>query len=494
MANTVIHFGNKHMLRRIVSLLFLLACGASIVGAQNTFTEEFIFVDGTVIRYPSQFLIYDQSYDRMFMADDQTDIYIYVLYPTTIQRHNLDTLAKAMNFYFDNETVYQPGDEEPISIGGREGVQFRYTVEQDLSYDRWYVALPVQNGESIAIMRVQPNIDQDITQDPDTELALAILENAHFVDFRANLQTVLGNSMPVDEDWMIEYGDNWRANTDNQTLQRDETEIVVDVYSPAEIEALDLKNDPIELLYYDVYAPSDSTIAFDPTTINFERIGAHDGVRYQYFDTVDGEAVQRAYFLAPLGEGSVLALLMVSPVGSLILQDSEVRDMIQTVRPSGTLPPLSMMELNNGYILNDLIEIRFPDYWHLRENDNNTITLATLDTNLYIAPFNANYVAEQGYSGDLATALVKITTPQDDSVILNPDDVLIGTLENGHAYAELQYMETYDERTYPRIVWLIALEDESLIFIGVIPQPGVEAIAATALAESLAIANTIVLK
>lgn len=478
------------MLKRLIILL-LITIIVSNISAQDSFTEEHIFVDGTVVNFPSDFLIYDEGYDRIFMANEQTDIFIYMLYERTIQAQELTSYSEILEFYFNGAEHYELGAEEAITVGDREGVQYRHTVESRPDYERWIVALPVGDNGSVAVLRIQPNIDNDVEELQEADLALQIADTLQFIDFRANLRTVLGNSVPFDDVWMIEYHDTWLANSVEQTLTRDETVISVFAYSPEEVTALDLKNDPIELLYFDLFAPVDSTIEFNPENIAFVNIRGLEGIRYSLLDTVDGETIQRVYFLAPLLDESIVALEIISPIGTNILQDEEVQDIIQTIRPLDTLPPISMMALDNGYILAGVAEVRFPVYWRVREFEDGTITISTQDSSLFLLGFSPDVAIERAYPDDLAATLLNIVSPLDESVVLNPDDVMLGTLESGNPFAQISYTENDGERSYPRTVMAILLDDDAVVFAGLVPQPGIEMLSDEATAEAMAIVNTI---
>lgn len=463
------------MLRRFFVIIILIFI-VGIVAAQDEFPEEFIFVDGTTVNFPSDFLVYDEDYEDMYMANESIDMRFYIVYERTIQSQSLDSLPIILEWYFGDDT-YEIGEEEVIMLGGREGISFSYD-------DTTLIVLPVGENGSVAVVTVE-------LSGGDKNLALSIIETLRYESLGTGIETVLGNSFTFDETWMIEYPDAWIANTIEQRLMRDDVTLSVAVYSAEEIIALDLKNDPIELLYYELFAPVDTSVEFDPTQIVFLNIRGLEGIRYRFSDTVAEQVVQRVYFLAPLTSEDVLAVEMTAPIGSNILQDNDVQDIIQTIRPDGTLPPIEMMALDNAYILQDIGEMRFPAYWRVREYDEGAISLSTLESNLYFVPFNSNISIQRDYPDDLASALLDIVSPLDESVVLNPDDVEVGTLQNGNSFAQTSYIETSDTRTYPRTVIVVLLDDNSLVFVGIIPQPGIDEISEQTLIETRAIINTI---
>lgn len=463
------------MLKRFFAIM-TLSLFVGLVSAQNDFPEEYIFVDGTIVNFPSDFLIYEEDYEDINMANETIDLRFYIVYERTIQSQELDSLPVILEWYYGDDT-YEIGDEEAIVIGEREGIRFEDGNDT-------VIVLPVGDNGSVAVATIR-------LDGGDEDLALSIIETLRYESLGSAIDTVLGNSFTFDDTWMIEYPDAWTANTIEQSLVREDVSMAVSVYSAEEIVALDLKNDPIELLYYDLFTPVDETVEFDPSAIVFLNVRGLEGIRYRFADTVDDATIQRVYFLAPLTEVDVLAVEMTAPIGSNILQDADVQDMIQTIRPDGTLPPIEMMALDNAYIVQDIGEMRFPVYWRIREYDEGAFGLSTLESNLYFVPFNSSLSTQRDYPADLVAALLDIVSPLDESVVLNPDDVEVGTLQNGNRFAQTSYIETNDTRTYPRTVMVVLMDDNSLVFIGIIPQPGIDEISEATYNEARAIINTI---
>lgn len=476
------------MLKRFFVMLCLLWI-VGLVAAQDDFTESYTFVDGSVVNYPSDFLVIYEDYDEMDLASPLTEIQFYIVYERTIVSRDLKSLPEILDWWWGSGTGYDPGDEETIIIGEREGIQTSYQNSDDV--DVQVIAMPIGENGSVAIVSILPNSENDVDEIEEEAVVFSILETLHYEDLGRGFDTILGNSFTFDDVWMIEYPDPWLANSIDQEMTLDDVTIRVAVYSEAEINALELKADPIELLYYDLFAPVDETIIFDPENISFINIRGLEGIRYAVRDTVDDEPIQRVYFLAALNETDVLAMEITAPAGANILQDTLVQDMIQTIRLDGTLPPIEMMPLDSTFILEGVGEIRFPEYWLATQNENDTITLSTLDTSIYLVPITAADSIEYGYPDDLVAALLGIVSPLDDSVVLNPDDVETGSLQNGNHYARTTYIETTESRSYPRTVMVILLDDDSLVFVGYLPQPGIEAVSGSALNEVLAILNTI---
>lgn len=467
------------MLKRLFVLLCLLWI-AGLTLAQDGFSEEYVFVDGTIVNFPSDFLTIFEDYDEMHLANDSIEIQFYITYERTLLSRELETLPDVLNWWWDDSTIYKIGAEEAIIIGEREGIQF-------IRDDERMILLPVGGNGSVAVITII--LGDDSLE--DESLVFSIIDSLHAEDSGTSFDTILGNNFTFDDSWIIEYADDWQTDTAGQTLNREDVFLTMSVYSSAEIEALELKDDPIELLYYDLFAPVDETIEFDPESISFINIRGLEGIRYALLDTINEDNVQRVYFLASLNDEDVLALEITAPVGTNILQNEDIQDMIQTIRPEGSLPPIEMMSFDNAFNLQGIGAMRFPAYWRARDNDDDTVTLSTVDIYVFIVPFDATYSLEQGYPDDLVSALLTIASPLDESVILNPDDVETGTLENGNAFAETTYIETNDNRSYPRTAMVILLEDNAMVFVGYSPQPGVEELSETNQNEVRVILNTI---
>jgi len=474
----------------------LLWSGAVLAQDDTTsesFTEEYIFVDGTVFTYPADFLIYDEAYDSVFLANDQTDMFFYVVYERTILSQDLNDLPTILRWYLPEDVEYEAGDETAIIIGEREGISFTYEVDSSPDFDRELYVLPVGENGSVAVVRVQPNVDRDVEELEERDLALTMIQTLTFEDFRGDLSTVLGNSITFDTQWMIEYPDDWLANGIEQTLSRgDDTTITVSAYSPDEIAILNLKDDPIELLYYNLFAPADTSIDFNPETVSFVNVGGYEGVRYSLIDTLEDDTFQRVYFLAPLPEGWVLAMDITAPVGTAILQESTVQQMIQTVRRAGTLPPIEMITMENAFILPSIGQISFPDFWTARETESGGVSMNTIDINVFLFGYDATTASDLNYTDNLAFALLQIVDPIDENVVINPDDIIVTTLQNGNPVAEASYVETNSNgRSYTRELRVIQLDNGAVVFVGVIPQPGIAEIPEASLTETIAVLNTL---
>lgn len=470
--------------RIIIGLIFLFSI--LLVNAQEL-SEEYTFVDGTRLNHPRDFLPFDKAYDRATFSNNQTEIFAVVIFERTRLANELDTLSKVLEWWADPSLGYDSGDEETIALGEREAIRFVTTVDDsEPSYERIYILLEIDNGSAV-IFRIQPDVQRGFYILEQEDLVLSILSSTRFVDLRAGTETVLGNAFVFEDSMIIEYRDIWIPDTEAQSLQSNTTNLRLSTFTAEELAENQLKDDPIEVLYYAVFAPFDPEIVFDPNLINFLTIHGIEGLSYSFNDRLDDETVKHTYFVANLDNGTVVTLDFVASLGTIILSNRDVQDMIQTIRPEGTLPPFALMPMENPYDLANAT-IRYPDYWFRSEFDNGTVSLSSLDTNISILSIDAETVDID----DLSTSLLVLVNPFDDDVLLVPENVELLTLDNGLEIARTRYIETDDRgNTYQRLVMVIRVADDSLLLVGVIPQLGISELTVNAEAEAMAIINTI---
>jgi hypothetical protein len=471
--------------KRIVILVIFLF-SILLVNAQEL-SEAYTFVDGTTINHPSDFLPFDKAYDRATFSNNQSEIFVAVIFERTRLAQELNSLPKVLEWWADPSLAYDIGDEEMLIIGDQEAIRFVSIIDDnERSYERIYILLESDSGSAV-LFRIQPDIRQDFYILEQEDLILSIVASTHFVDLRAGTETVLENSFVFDDGMMIEYSNPWTLDTETQALQSNRLSLQLSAFTPEELAEKQLKNDPIEILYYEAFAPNDSEIVFDPSLIIFLTIRGIEGLSYTFNDRRDDEIVQHTYFVANLDNGTIVALDFVASSGTTVLDSRDVQDMIQTIRPEGTLPPFALIPMGNPYDLAS-ITISYPDYWFLSEGDNGAISLSSLATNIFIFPISA----EELDADDLATSLLDQIFPFDEDVSITPDDVELMTLNNGLEMARTRYIETEDRgNTYQRLVLLVRLADDSALMISIAPQPGIFELTNEAEAEAMAIINTI---
>ena len=175
------------MLRRLFTVIMLIIF-VGLVSAQDDFPEEFIFVDGTVVNFPSDFLVYDEDYDDMYMANASIDMRFFVVYERTIQSQELDSLPVILEWYFGDSDAYELGAEEVITIGEREGIRFSYKT--DANIQRTLIVLPTGENGSVSVVTIQPNTDNVEDDTADETLPLQIISTAWFLSIRRGLRKV----------------------------------------------------------------------------------------------------------------------------------------------------------------------------------------------------------------------------------------------------------------------------------------------------------------
>ncbi|MEO1643928.1 MAG: hypothetical protein AAFR67_01990, partial [Chloroflexota bacterium] len=89
------------MHKRILWLVLLSLLWSGVVIAQDdtdAFSEGYTFVDGTVFNYPADFLIYSEDYDSLFLANDQIDMFFFIVYERTILSQELNDLPTILRW------------------------------------------------------------------------------------------------------------------------------------------------------------------------------------------------------------------------------------------------------------------------------------------------------------------------------------------------------------------------------------------------------------
>jgi hypothetical protein len=477
-------------MRKGVFILLLLLSLMGIAQAQDL-SGVYRFVDGTTVNFPNDFLVFNENYDSVSLASSQSDIAISVVFARTIESQKLESLAQILAYHLAaTPEVYTLGTEETIQIGEVEAIRFSRTVEGENPYPETYIVLPVGDNGSVAIARIQPNVEAGVFALSEEEAAMQIVESIHYENIRGELSTILGNTFRFGDGLLIEHRDIWTADEVTSTLTSEFATIRLTAFTPEELAALERKADPIEVLYYEVFQPSDESIVFNPEELVFENIRGREGVRYAIIDTVDGEPVQRVYFVSLMENGTVAALDIQTRVGFAILEDPDTADMIQTLRPEGTLPPVTMMALGSSFNLSSGATVRYPDYWRARSVEG-AVSLDSLEVNMLIRSFSAEDAQDENYNDDLVDAILELTTPIDTNIALSTEDVSEITLENGRPAVQLSYTETEGGRSYLRRVMLILLDDESVVYVSISPQEGILELTAENDAEVRAILNTI---
>lgn len=477
-------------MRKGILILLLLVALMGIAEAQ-TLSEAYSFVDGTTINFPNDFLPVNEEYDSVSLVNSQTDMSISVVFARTIESRGLLSLADILSFHVGNPEIFTVGMEEAISLGEVEAIRFTRLVAGETPYTEIYLVLPVGDNNSVAIVRIQPNVVGGVFELSEEALALQIVESIHFEDIRGTLSTNLGNTFVFGGGLLIEHRSLWTADASTSRLSSDFATIQFLTFTSEELAAINRKADPIEVLYYEVFKPNDTSLVFNPDELIFVTIRGREGVRYAVIDTVEGEPVQRIYFVSLMENGTVAALDIVQDrIGFDILADTDTEDMIQTMRPEGTLPPVTMMALGGTFNIGTSATVNYPDYWRARPVEG-AVSLDSLDVNVYLRSITAEEAEDANYDDNLAEALVELTQPLDSSVQLSADDVIEVTLENGRSAVQLSYTETEDGSSYSRRVMLILLEDNSLVFVSIRPQAGILELSAENDAEVRAILNTI---
>lgn len=481
----------KRLLWLASALALLLALVPSAFAQEDEdLPLEYTFIDGTTFNYPGDFSIYREDDDGVFIANDVTDIYIFTLYERSQIRNNITNLPEALDAYLGDLTEFEPKDMTPMRVDGREVASFNFTLVNDSGseYERTVYAIYVGENNTIAIVSVIPVRGRDITEE---DRVLQIMGTIRYVDNSVG-DNVLGNRVELPNEVVIEHRDDWSAQTlDGGTLlTRDDTEMRVLVFTTAELLERGMKDDPVDVLFA-LYEPFDESISFDASRISFPEIAGMEVTRYRYTDTRDGERVERIYFVFQLESGVFVIADVVT--GDLLYSDqADVEEMLLTTRMQDEPPPYDLT-MQSSYNLPTGATVRFPPNWTVVPGENDTVSINSVETNIFVLIYTEAEAQNLGYlDGDLADSLLQILSPLDTSLSFTRADVTPFTLEDGREAVRLDYIETNESgASYERFVVVMRLEDGSLVFAGVVPQPGLDEITPEMEALALAIIGTI---
>lgn len=472
-------------------LLWLLAITPLAVAQENEdLPLQYTFIDGTTFNYPGDFSIYDEEDDGVFIANDMTDIYVFTLYERSQARNNVTNLPEAIDAFIGDNWEYEPSDATILEIGGQEAASFTYYPENSSGseFERTLYAMYVGNG-SIAIISVIPVSGRDITE---TERVLQILATLRYVDTSGG-GTVLGNVVDLPNEALIEHRDSWEAaaQEDSVLLTSENTEMRVQVFTREEISERGFKVDPIDVLY-GLFAPFDENIDFESIRLTFPQLAGREITRYQFTDVRDGERVEHLFLVFEM-RGGLFVFVDIVTTDPLYRDEVAVEEMLLTVRMQGDPPPYRLT-MQASYNLHTGATIRFPNNWTVIESeDNDTISINSVESNLFVLIYTEAEARENGYlDGDVVDALLAILSPLDESLSFSRADVMLITLDNGNEAARLDYRETNESGvSYDRIVVVQRLEDNSIAFTGLVPQPGLEEITPEMEAVTIAIIGTL---
>jgi len=473
-----------------LALLLWMAAGSLVLAQDDeALPLEYTFIDGTTFNYPSDFSIYDEEDDGVFIANDTTDIYIFTLYERSLARNDINSLQEALDAFLGSTVDFEPKDFVPVRAAGREVASFTHMLENDSGseYQRTVYAIEVGGNGTIAIISVIPVQGFDITE---TDRVLEIIGTIRYVDQSLG-DSVLGNSVDLPNDLLIEHRDRWTAEPqdDGVLLTNAQTEMSIQVLTPQQLSERGMKDDPVDVLFAS-YQPFDESITFDASQISFTTISGREMTRYRFSDVRDGQRVEHIYLVFQMPDGLFVITEIVTTDPSYGDQ-ADVEEMLLTFRMQGEPPPYSMT-MSSSYNLPAGAAVRFPDNWVVLPGENDTVSVNSVETNIFVLIYTEQEAQEFGYlDGDLTDSLLAILSPRDTSLSFSRADVTMITLENGREAARLDYLETNEDGvSYDRIVIVMQLQNGSLVFAGIVPQPGIETITPEMEAVALAILST----
>lgn len=470
----------------LLGLLLLILPTAAF--AQEDLTEEYTFLDETTFNYPSDFNIYNEESDGVFMANEFTDIYFFTLYERTQTDREIQNLGQALDLFLGDAAEFEPKDGEVLFMEGREIFTFSYIAESDsgFQFERDLYALYVGENGTILLVSVIPG--EGLSETTQEDLVLDILRTVRVAG--TSLDT--GNVLQLDNDVLLDYPESWQPTEDaDNALTNGSTRLTVQVFTSQQLQAEGFKNDPIDVLF-SLYARSGTEVAFDASRIQFDTLGEREIVTYRFSDEVEGRAVERLYITFFL-QDNLLVFADIVTDDAAFADEEAVLGILGTLRPAGEVTPTTQ-EMTQSFILYGGATISFPDDWRAEERDETAVTLNSLETSVFILAFTPDEAQAQNLDGDLANALLEVVAPLDETVVLKYEDIVPVEIRDDIEAVMATYTETTEDGdSYQRNVYMLRLSDGTTLFVGVVPQPGVDMLADEAIDEVLDILATLTL-
>ena len=475
-------------LQRYLIILWLIVMG--ITTPAQDFEQTYTFIDGTTFDYPANFSSYNETIEEYFIRNSTIDMYFFTLYEQTQATNSISTLPEAIDWYFGefdvNEVTFDVGDERVVNIFGREAARYELTVERDdgSTYQRIVIALEIGDNGSIAIVSTIP-IRTELVN--DEELMLQIISTLRAEDF-ADLGDSLGDTIEIDDDYILQYPpDEYTLTLDGDTplLERDGSVIIVDIKLEDDLAEDGIKNYPVDLLWY-IHSLKNAQTPFEANDILFQTISTNEIVRYRLV-TQDEQNLE--IWVTRRNDEAMAVIDVINPQA---IDEADVLRLVQTIRPEDAAPPYSLLPMGNTYRLPENINISYPMNWRPDDDDTEDtfVDLVSIDTRIFLFPFNETDSENRDYTDNLADALLSIVEPLDENVIIRRSDVTEITLPSGLPAASAVYTETNEGFSYERMVVVVGLPDGSVVFAGVVPRFDETQLSDDARSRALAILGT----
>lgn len=453
--------------------------------------QSYTFIDGSTITFPDSFNIYNETTDELFIRNSTIDMYIFTMYTYTQRNNDIETLPQALQWYFDEydtngDIAFNQRDTQNINIFGREALRFDTQFARDnSSVERIVIALRVGDNDTIAVISTIP-VGGDIVN--DEELMLQVIRSLDTVDV-GDLAISLGETIELGDGYILQYpADAYTIVEDDGValLERGDSVIIPSIKLADDIAADGVKNYPVDLLWY-LHSLKNSATPFEAQNIMFQTVGTTEIVRYP-FSTQDGQNME--LWVLQRNDDAMAVLDVINPQA---IDENEVLQLAQTIRPADAPPPYSLLPMDSTYRLPENVNISYPVNWRPDDEDttDSFVDLVSVDTRIFLLPFNPQESADNGYSANLTDALLSIVEPLDENVIIRRSDVSEITLPSGLPAVRADYIETNDGFSYERMVLVVGLPDGSVVFAGVVPRFNIVELSEDARSQALAILGTL---
>lgn len=202
----------------------------------------------------------------------------------------------------------------------------------------------------------------------------------------------------------------------------------------------------------------------------FELDDGREAFRFEYLvEPEDADPFERLLVILPLEDSPTVVVASVIPPSGRTLNRAAERlalEIINTIRPEGdSTPPDGDM-----FTFGDGLTVELLEGWTAAEiEDSIGINLQSDDVLILVLPITAQDIEDDDLGTDLDEILLNTLTPLDDSVSIRSNSVEPVELANGVEGVGLLYRENNDGDEYDRLVVVFRLDDDMVIFAGIVP-------------------------
>lgn len=200
----------------------------------------------------------------------------------------------------------------------------------------------------------------------------------------------------------------------------------------------------------------------------FELDDGREAFRFEYLvEPEDADPFERLLVILPLEDSPTVVVASVIPPSGRTLNRAAERlalEIINTMRFEGdSTPPDGDM-----FTFGDGLTVELLEGWTAEDTDNG-INLQSDDVLISVLPLTTQYIEANDLGTELDEILLNFVTPLDESIRIRSGMIEPVELSNGVEGVGVLYPENNDGDAYDRLVVVFRLDDDTVIFSGIVP-------------------------